>query len=279
MVNYHEVKRETDLFGDLGKIYYYLISKIFDKIFVHTTEAKKILIFGCKVNKSKIKVIPHGTYEFKNKNDFSKEIIRKFGLKDKKIILYFGYIHVDKGIQYLLEASKILLKQNPKLNDNYIVLISGIVRPREGLFKIFEKKDQTYLKNLLNLKNELGLNSFVKFTGFIEDKYMYSLLNLAKVIVLPYTNVEQSGVLNLALAVHKPVVASEIGGLKETLQKAGILVPPANSEKIANSILQLFEDKKYYNDIVRQYKELNYIQSTKNITKNLINEYKSLIKY
>jgi len=278
IVNYHEVKRETDLLGTLGEAYYYLISKIFDKIYVHTAEAKKILSLKCKVDKSKIKIIPLGTYEFKNKKDFSKALTKKFGLKNKKVILYFGYIHVDKGIQYLLSASKILLRQNPKLKNNTIVLISGIVKSRKGIFKLFEKKDQTYLRNLVNLKNELGLNGFVKFTGFIEDIYVYSLLKLAKVIVLPYTNVEQSGVLNMALAVHKPVIASSIGGLKETLQKAGVLVPPESPQEIADSIMKLFQDKKHYANVVRQYKELNYLQSTGNITKKLISEYKNLIK-
>jgi glycosyltransferase involved in cell wall biosynthesis len=277
-VNYHEVKRETDLLGILGKVYYYLISKIFDKIYVHTAEAKGILSFKCKVDKLKIQVIPHGTYVFKNTKYFSKELIKKYGLENKRIILYFGYIHVDKGIQYLIQASKILLKKNPEITTNTIVLIAGIVRPREGIFKFFEKKDQTYLQNLVTLKNELGLNNFLKFTGFIEDKYIYSLFKLAKVIVLPYTNVEQSGVLNLALAVHKPVVASRIGGLKETLHNGGVLVPPENPQEIANSIVKLFQDKKHYANVIRQYKELNYLLSTENITKKLVTDYKSLIK-
>lgn len=278
IANFHEVKRETDLLGVFGKTYYYFISKLFDRVYVHTNEARMILNIKCKVGRSKIKVIPHGTYVFKYKENFSKELTEKFGLKNKKVILYFGYIHVDKGIQYLLSASKILLRQNSKLLKNTTVLISGSVRSREGIFKLFEKKDQTYLKKLINLNNELGLNDFVKFTGFIEDKYVYSLLKIAKVIVLPYTNVEQSGVLNLALAVHKPVIASSIGGLKETLQKAGVLVLPENAQEIANSIMKLFQDKKHYANIVSQYKEINYNQSTEQIALKLIKEYKNLIK-
>lgn len=94
---------------------------------------------------------------------------------------------------------------------------------------------------------------------------------------MPYTNVDQSGVLNIALASHKPVIASNIGGLKETLKEAGILVPKKNPYAIAEKIIQLTKNKKLYNQIVEKYKEIDKKQNTRVITKILIKQYNELL--
>ncbi len=275
-VTFHEVKRETDSLKFIGLMYYRLFSRLFDLIVVHTDEAKKILVIKCGVSESKVKVIPHGTFEFKEKIDFSKYLTKKFKLANKEIILYFGYIHVDKGVQYLIKAAKILLEESPGLRDKIKVLIAGSVRPRNGFFKIFEKKDRDYLESLIALKEELKLGDSVSFTGYIEEKQKYSLFNFSKIIVMPYTNVEQSGVLNWALAANRPIVASNLGGLKETLQGSGVLVPPKNPRKIAQEIKRLLQNKKYYSRIVQNYKKINSSQSPNNVIKMLIQEYRNL---
>ena len=118
----------------------------------------------------------------------------------------------------------------------------------------------------------------VKFIGSVEDKEIYSLINLSKIMVLPYTNAEQSGILNLALAVHKPMIASNIGGLKETLKDIGVLVSPKNSREIEKEIKKLFEDKKYYNSIVQGYKKIEEEQNTAKINKLIVKEFRELIK-
>lgn len=277
VVNFHEVKRDTDFFGYFGIKYYSLISNLFNKIYVHTNEAKEILIKRCNIHKNKIKIIPHGTYEFEEKRNLEKEIRKKYNLDNKNVILFFGYIHIDKGIEYLISAGEILFKTYPNLKKDTMILITGDVRHREGFFKIFEKKDRYYLKKLINLKEKLNLKDNVKFIGSIEDKYVYSMINLSKLVVLPYTNAEQSGVLNLVLAVHKPIIASNIGGLGETLKDSGVLVPPKDCNKIAKEMLKLLNNRRYYNSVVKKYIDIEREQNTDKINKIIIKELRNLI--
>ena len=256
VVNYHEVKRETDLLGNLGKLYFRLFSFPFYHIYVHTNEAKKILEFQCHINSRKIYVVPLGTYNFKDTTDYGSELKEKYHLSNRKTILYFGYIHPDKGIEYLLNAIKYLKDSEPLLLSNIQFVIAGDIRRRSGVFKYFEKKDVAYKNYLENLTNNNDISDCVKFIGFIEDKYIYSMLNLAFAIVMPYIKVEQSGVLNMALRQNKPIIATKIGGLKETLKDVGILVRPKDPIRIAKEIKKLAQKEKYYKKISAGYYNL-----------------------
>lgn len=279
VVTFHEVKRETDLLGYFGKLYFQVFSKLFAQILVHTQEAQKILTVNCGIAKSKIRIIPHGIYSFSKKADFRTQIIKKYGIKDKHLILFFGYIHIDKGIQYLIRAILQLKKSSPQFIKNCAVLIAGTVRERKGLFKIFEKKDRYYFEDLKKMVNEFDLSNVIKFTGHIEDKYVYSLFKLSKVVVLPYEKTEQSGVLNIALAAGRPVIASAIGGLKETLAEAGILVQPGNYQQIAQALKKLVEDKNFYQKMEKEYKKLSESLKNKNVLNKLLNVYRRVLNY
>lgn len=275
-INYHEVKRDIDIIGPIGKLYYWFYSLPFKRIYLHTVEAKEVLNQICKVPLKKIKVIPLGTYEFSNKEDFSLEINEKFQLGNKKLVLYFGYIHIHKGIEYLIKAINVLLESNPELKLDFKVLIVGSVRERKGLFKIFESKDKEYYQSLLDLQEKFNLKDIIQFSSYIEDKYVYSLLNRAEIVVLPYTNTEQSGVLNQALALSKPVVASNIGGLGETLRNVGVLVPPANEYFIAKALDKLLNEEAYYNEVKDSYTTLSQGISSQTVTKMFLEDLEDL---
>src|SRR3989338_967364 len=190
VATYHEVKRDNYLLGFVGIMYYRLFSKLFSSIFIHTREAEKILINACGVSSSKIHVIPHGLYEFQDTHDYQQELKEKYNIANIQVILYFGFIHVDKGIQHLIRAIAHLKEANPALVSNMKVLIVGSVRERKGLFRIFELKDKQYFDRLLKLVNENKLSSEIQFIGHIEEKYIYSLFKLSKIVVLPYEKVE-----------------------------------------------------------------------------------------
>ncbi|MBU1130209.1 glycosyltransferase [Patescibacteria group bacterium] len=257
IVNFHEVKKEIDLLGILGIANYFLVSMLFDKIYVHTKEAKEILENKCRINSQKISIIPHSTFNFVDTNYYNKELKAQYKLSNKPIVLYFGFILSDKGIEYLLEAIHHLQIYNPNLVKRIQVIIAGDVRPRSGVFKCFEKKDRQYKNRLKKISKEFQLNETVKFIGFIEEKFVYSLIKLASIAVMPYTKVEQSGVLHRILPLNKPIIASNIGGLQETLKKVGILVKPRNAVAIAEAITLLLKNKNYYKKISNGYKKLS----------------------
>lgn len=275
---FHEVKRDTDKLGKIGYFYYGQISKAIDQIYVLTMQSKKILSEKCNVKKEKIKIIPHGIYKFDDEENLAKTIRKNLKINQKKVILYFGYIGKDKGIEYFIKSAYHFFKKNPSLKGNIIFLIAGEVRPRKGLFKIFQKKDKDYLSFLHNEVTRYNLEKNILFTGYVENKNLYSLFKLSKIVVMPYKNAEQSGVLNWALASGKPIIASDVGGLKETLYKVGILVPSCDSKQIAYEIDKLLSNPTYYNKIEKNYTNLKKEQSMYNVVKKLIKSYLKLTK-
>lgn len=260
VVNYHEVKRETDLLGPIGRWYYTIFSLLFHQIFVHTSEAKNILTAQCGANSDKVHVVPHGLYHAKPSHISGKEFNQKYHLNDKKMILFFGFIHPDKGIEYLIEAIKLLKNKEPTLAEQIQVVIAGGVRKRTGIFKFFEGADQRYDKLITQLIKENKLTHIITRINYVDENDVDALLKKAYIFVLPYTNTEQSGVLNLLIPYEKPIIASSIGGLKETLVNAEFLVPSRNPNAIYNLINMFFTKPNYVahvvNNITRISKEL-----------------------
>lgn len=252
-VTYHEVKRETDLLRKPGIYYYRLLSKIFDKIFVHTDQAKNILVKQCKVQSGKITVIPLGVTVQKRP-----KIVAT--VKPTRV-LYFGYIHPDKGIDVLINSLPHIRDSDPSLFSSINIRIAGSVRPRQGIFRLFGFHDDSYFKKIHNLVEELHLENSVAFTGYTADKDIDELFTGSRVIVLPYRNVEQSAVLNLALGMGRPIIASNIGGLAEVLGKAGILIEPDNPEALAKALIKVLRDDNLSKKTVKGYAEIVNNQS------------------
>jgi len=276
VINYHEVKRETDLLKGLGILFYHFFSRLFDRIYVHTEEARQILIKKCYLSPKNIRVIPLGFYIFNNKKDYSKQLEKKYNLGSKKVILYLGFIHVDKGIQYLIKAVNYIKNNYPEISKEIKVIIGGDIRPRKGIFRLLERKDCIYKKELLSLKNRLNLDDIVSFIGYVNERYLYSLIKISRLAVLPYLNVEQSGILNMVLPLRKPLIASNISGLEETLKEVGILVPPRDYKKIGESIYKLLTDNRFYNLTISKYSTISKGLEFKIITNQFIQDLKSL---
>lgn len=276
VVTFHEAKRDLELYGAFSLIFYRFISIIFHRIYAHSSESMYTLRHKYKIENSKLKLIPHGTYVFKDKSNFSKKQINKLGIDKSKLnLLFFGYIYKEKGIEYLIKAAS-LLQKTKKYRDKFNLTIVGGIRERKGLFKYFEMRNIEYLQTLKLLTKILDVEKQVKFLGFLKEKYIYSLFNNSNILILPYTNVDQSGVLNIALAVQIPTIASNIGGIKDTLKPSGILVPPKNAVKIFESIVRLDSNRKLYNKIKKEYTNINQEQSTRSVSLQLINDYASL---
>lgn len=276
VVTFHEVKRETDLLKSLGSVYFQIICFFFDHIIVHTNQAKDILENECYIKKP-VSIIPLGSFVFSGEIASVKEIAKTFPLPSNPYILYFGYIHIDKGIEYAIEAFNMLLKKNPNWKKELSFLIVGSVRPRKGIFRYFGKLDHEYYERLKKLVEKYGLSRNIQFISYIPDTYVYTLIHQSKFLVLPYTNTEQSGVLHVAIAGEKPVIASNIGGMKETLEKVGILVSPRDSKAIADVMEELVLDNKKYRELVEKYKQLHKKLSIEAITREIVKLYKQVL--
>lgn len=137
-------------------------------------------------------------------------------------ILFFGRIAAYKGIQYLVKATEIVMSSIPNIK----VTIAG-------------SGDYDFDISLYtNHPNFSIINTFLS-NGVLAD-----LIANTKIVVCPYTDATQSGVALTAFAFNKPIIASNVGGFVDVIKHGvnGLLVPPKDSEKIAEAILYLLNN-------------------------------------
>jgi glycosyltransferase involved in cell wall biosynthesis len=141
-------------------------------------------------------------------------------------ILYVGRLDIEKGVQFLLHAMKIVLK---KLTNIRLIIVG-----------VGNEKD-----NLQLLAKELQIENNVVFLGRINNDFLSSLYRRSQAIVVPSIWPEPFGrVVAEAIMFEKPVIATQVGGIPELIIKdTGILVPPKNSKMIAEAILTVMTDK------------------------------------
>jgi len=207
----------------------YLISKWIlsrgDCFIVHSEEEKERLIK--LTGKTEVSVCFHPTYEVFNPGEMPKANARKkLELDEENIILFFGYVREYKGLKYLLEAMPLILE---KIDARLI--IAG---------EFWEGKD-FYLRLIdrLNIRNKLSI-----IDRYIPNEEVPYFFYACDIVVLPYTSVTGSGLVQLAFGFNKPVVVSRIGALSEVVRdkETGFLVPPENPQAIAEAVLNFFRE-------------------------------------
>ncbi len=189
------------------------------QIVVHAELLKQILYQKFGVSEQRINVLPHGElgslYQRRSRIHDTKE--------EPFTLLFFGRVWPYKGLKYLLAAMPLIANKFPEIQ----LIIAG---KGEDLKKYFPPGSEHANVEILN--------------EFIPPEMVASIFNRSKVVVLPYIEASQSGVVSLAYGLGKLVVASAIGGLQEIVQpeKDGLLVPPADSQALANAVIRLLSD-------------------------------------
>jgi len=200
-----------------------------DNFIVHSSIEKKRLIN--LIGEKAIIQTYHPSYDVFNTKRIEKNKAKKeLGIKNKKTILFFGFIREYKGLKYLLEAMPLILKK-----IDLQLLIAG---------EFWDDKIP-YLELINSLKIEKNVTIFDKYIPNEEIPYYFYA---SDIVILPYTTVTGSGLVQLAYGFNKPVIATNIGALSEIVinKKTGFLVKPKNSLEIANCITDYYQN---YNDI------------------------------
>lgn len=156
-----------------------------------------------------------------SEDNFRARVRKEFNAEDKFLILTIGRLHPEKGYPYLFEAVTKLKKITDK---PFIWLIAG-----KGPF------DEEFHRRV----SELGCDDVVKFIGFRND--IPDLMSTADVFVLPSVAEAFGVVFAEAIYLGTPIVATKIGGIPEIVTDGvdGILIPPANSDAIAEAVADL----------------------------------------
>jgi glycosyltransferase involved in cell wall biosynthesis len=185
------------------------------------------------VPEQKIDVIPHGIPSLPLAGRGKK----KLGLEGKAVILTFGLLSPDKGIEHVIDALPAILARYP--DTVYVVL--GATHPH-----IKERHGEAYRESLERRAQTAGVDSRVIFHNrFVSRAELTEFLSAADIYVTPYLKPEQitSGTLAYAVGSGKAVISTPYLYARELLADGrGILVPWRDSQTIARTVVDLLSD-------------------------------------
>jgi glycosyltransferase involved in cell wall biosynthesis len=208
------------------------ITTLSDRLVVMTNGAGELLREVHGVSEDKIDVIPHGipNVPFAGSKN-------RLGVEGRPLILTFGLLSPDKGIEYVIDALPTILSHYP--DAVYIVL--GATHPH-----IIERHGETYRLMLEDRAKRLGVDGNVIFHNrFVSQSELSEFLAAADIYITPYLNPEQitSGTLAYALGAGKAVISTPYPYARELLaEERGILVPWKDASAIAAEIVGLLDD-------------------------------------
>ncbi|OGU61634.1 MAG: hypothetical protein A2X64_04920 [Ignavibacteria bacterium GWF2_33_9] len=159
--------------------------------------------------------------------------------KDKKVLLFFGFIRDYKGLDILINSLKML-------PEDYHLIIAGEV------YGNFTKYDD--LIKELNLKNKITLA-----VKYISDKEVPMYFSASDVCVLPYKSATQSGIVSISYQFNLPLIATDVGSLKEMIEpyNAGLMIKEVSSVALSDAIKNYFDNnlKEEFQQNMTVYKE------------------------
>lgn len=150
-------------------------------------------------------------------------------------VLFFGRLFKYKGLEYLIEAAPYIASAIPDVR--FIIAGTG---------------SRNYITSL---KRKIAAHqSFVFHEEHVTDEKMSALFREASVVVLPYIEGTQSGVLMMAYAHGKPVIATNVGGFPEYVEdrRSGFIVPPGDARILAERTKEILLDKAMAGDMGRR---------------------------
>ena len=198
--------------------------------------------------------VPHPVYENFGMPIPKQEARAKLGIKEKRVLLYFGYVRAYKGLLTLIDAMK-------RIPDTLLLAV--------GEFYDDESKYRQKVK-------DLNLESCIKFVSeYVPNEKVATYFSAADVVVLPYLSATQSGIVQIAYNFNKPVIATNVGGLAETVidGKAGFVAQPNNPESLASCIQRFYNENKereFVTNVMQEKKKYSWdamVEAIEELTK------------
>ena len=190
----------------------------------------------------------------------SKKIRKKYSFIGKRIILCVGRLSIAKGFEYAIQALSAIIKQIP---EAHLVIIG-----RDDGYEYFNKLKQTVIRE--------QMEEYVTFLRQVNDAEKKRFFGIANVVLIP-SIVEVFGIVALeAIAAHKPIIASKVGGLVETLssESSSTLVEPHNVSQLSNALIKTLAKK----EIGNMEKTNRIFTSDKHNLRIMVNSYVNLYK-
>lgn len=210
--------------------------RLADHIFVHTEKMKDELTGDFAVSQDRVSVIPFGINNSVPDTELTgTEARRLLGIPDRaRTILFFGALRPYKGLEYLVDAFFQLAGRDPDCR----LVIAGQRRKESG----------DYPEEVLRRIDSSGYGDRVlQAIRFIPDEEAEIYFKAADVVALPYTHVFQSGVLFLSYSFGLPVVATDVGSIRDEIVEGetGLLCAPCDSAGLAAALEAYFAGDLY----------------------------------
>ncbi len=208
------------------------IAELSDRLIVMSQLSSQFLQEIFKVPASKIDMVPHGVPDlpFLDPN-FYKD---RFGVEGKAVLLTFGLLSPNKGIENVIKAMPQILSKH----ENVVYLVAGATHPH-----ILRREGDKYRAGLQALAREVGVESQVIFHDrFATPEEMAEFIGAADIYVTPYRHEAQvvSGTLAYALGAGKAIISTPYWHASELLDEGrGALVPFQDPGAIAQKTIEL----------------------------------------
>jgi len=194
-----------------------VVMKHAHKMFVHGEDLKRQLLEKVPFRSpDDVHVTPLGGFYFFTKwvSDVERE---------EKTVLFFGRIRDYKGLEYLLEAATKIVERVPGVR--FLIAGEGNLRPYRNLFS--------------------ESSTFDIHNRYVPDEEVAAFFQRACLVVLPYIEASQSGIVPIAYSFRLPVVATTVGCIPEAVDPGvtGILVPPRNPAALAEAVIDLLANR------------------------------------
>lgn len=210
--------------------------RLADHIFVHTEKMKRELLQDFRVRERAVTVIPFGINNSLPDTDITPAQARqRLGIADgEKALLFLGRLRPYKGLECLLAAFQLLASRDA----SYRLIVAS--EPKKGSEDYLEEIRRT-------IDQKIDPRQIILKTHFIPDEEMEIYLKAADVLVLPYKEIFQSGVLFLGYSFGLPVVATDVGSFREEIVegRTGFLCKPADPVDLARTIETYFQSSLY----------------------------------
>jgi len=211
------------------------LAELSDRLIVMSQKAIAMLQTVYGIDPQKISFIPHGIPDMPFVDpSYYKE---QFGVLGKKMLLTFGLLSQNKGIEYALRALPRVVEQLPDFA--YIVL--GATHPH-----VLQNEGEAYRLSLQQLVQKLGLEKHVFFQNrFVTLQELTEYLSAADIYLTPYDYEAQitSGTLAYAMGTGKPVVSTPYWYAEEMLAEGrGLLVPFRDTAAMSDALVKLLGD-------------------------------------
>jgi len=206
------------------------VTQISERLIAMSAHGAALLHNVHGVPEHKIDIIPHGIPSVPLTSRSKKQL----GVEGKSVILTFGLLSPDKGIEYVIDALPAILARYP--DTVYVVL--GATHPH-----IKERYGESYRESLKHRAQRLGVDSSMIFHNrFVSRGELIEFLSAADIYVTPYLQPEQStsGTLAYAVGSGKAVISTPYLYARELLAEGrGLLVPWRDSQAIAREVVDL----------------------------------------